>query len=216
MVETDFRKRAGRAVYSALFWLGLFLLTAARAPETDPPSMQQHCLACGKPTTESDPVLTVRGRTVALCAGHCKQMWDANPEQLFAKLQPAGALFTEERQPNAPLGDSVFWIGVFMVSALFSAAGSAYIAVNRGHFPANAFVIGLVGNLAGLLYLLFSLKRRSAPAEGIAITPGLTKTSVTHAPRACRDCGAPMHPSARKCSACGSEHEPLVGSEVPV
>ena len=172
------------------------------------------CLACGTGTRESDPSLTVRGRKVYLHSGHCEEGWLANPELMFAKLQPKSALFTEGEPPIWRGRTPWFWLGIYAVFGMISSAASAYLAVNRGQPPAVWFFAGLVGNLAALIVLYFIIPRQPAGSSTESILPGLTKVGVTRAPRSCDSCGETMHPSAANCPGCGAGLQPLFDSEV--
>ena len=172
-----------------------------------------HCLLCGRETTEGELVELHRGRRVAVCAD-CEEPWAEEKHVYFSRLQPKSALFQEAEEDRGPLSDPWFWVGVWMVAGLVSSAGAAYLAVNRGQPPVAWFFAGLVGNVAALAVLVFIIPRGDLATLPAGVPAGLAKVPVTREARVCTHCGASMHPSAGACSACGTAVEPLVESEV--
>ena len=173
------------------------------------------CVACGAPVEEGTEIPFHRGRAVPICEP-CLDMgaWEGKRDELFAKLQPKSALFTEASEETVPVLSGWFWFGVYVLAGLVCAAASAYLAVNRAQSPATWFFAGLFGNVAALVVLLFIIPKGDATLLPAGVPSGLAKVPTTREPVVCPSCGRENHPSAKNCSSCGAGLSPSVASEV--
>lgn len=172
----------------------------------------EECIACQ--TAITGPIQTVlyEGRRVHLHQGHCVDDWLGNTDTLFARLEARGALYDEHAVRGSGLGPGWLFFGVYVLAGLVFGAACSYLALGRGMNAVQWFALGFVFNIGALIgVMLRGGGDTSAYPSGIP--PGLRKIPMTRMPRSC-DCGAPNHPSARICSACGSALTTSIQSEV--
>lgn len=179
-----------------------------------PPKSGERCIVCGLSLTEHDVTLIVRGRRVPLK----RSMVDSflhNQELYFSKIQPKGALFQENfdipigvAQGGISLGWFVF--GMYVLVALLFGGISGCVAVSKGLKPIPHFFIGLFFSAFGYLYVL----ARPALVKKGDIPSGLVKVPTTSSPVPCPKCGNTNHPTAKQCTECGANFDPLYLSEV--
>jgi hypothetical protein len=174
----------------------------------------ERCTVCGAVLSEDDVALVVRGRRVPLDKDMVGEFLK-EPERYFAHLQPKGALFQENGDASGATalgGVSRGWFlaGLYVLVALVFAGLSGYAAVGKGLKPIPHFFIGLLFSLFGYLYVL-TRPAKAGPGE---VPRGLAKVPLTRDPVPCGSCGALNHPSAKRCSGCGTGLEPRVESEV--
>jgi ribosomal protein S27AE len=128
--------------------------------------------------------------------------------RMFRK--PRGALYDERPADAARPWATWFWVASYVLVGLLAGAAASNLAVNRGLPGWPWFLIGLLVNVLGVL-LVLGQRPRDAVSAPQGIPAGLRKVPVTRAPRACPECGALDHPSARVCGRCGHA---LVASSV--
>ncbi len=210
-------------VFLCLVFVGIWLFvpplwaqqkeTQSQYPSTSPKSGER-CIVCGVLLTENGIVLIVRGRRVPLKRAMVDSFL-SNQEKYFSQKQPKSALFQEEL--DVPVGVaqggislSWFLFGLYVLAALIFGGMSGYTAVSKGLSPIPHFLIGLLFNVFGYLYVL----TRKATVQKGEIPAGLVKVPITRTPVPCSECGRTNHPSARRCADCGADLEPKIESEV--
>jgi len=204
-----------------IFWCvlaGSLTLASAQVRDTggipykeERPQADDRCAVCGNSLDSNDVVLIIMGRRVPLKREMVAEFL-SHQDQYFSTMQPRGALFQEESTPAS--SDEVnffwFWVGLYVLVALVSAAVSAYTAVRKGLPPARFFLVGLLFSIPGCLYAL----AQSPQILTDVMHGAFPRVSVTHDPVLCPHCGAMNHPASRKCTTCGAELSPKVSSEV--
>ena len=196
------------ALFLATSWFG----PDARAQEQDP--VGRHCLLCDRELQPGDTSVVHRGREVHLCTGVCAEKFEDEPERHFVRSSPRGAFLQEDPVDAGPVKTPWFWLGIYGVAGLISAALSAYIAVNRAQPPLGWFFAGLFGNVAALVVVLLFVRRGDASLLPAGVPGGLNKVPTTRSPRVCPSCGRQNHPSASNCADCGAQVQADVVSEV--
>ncbi len=157
-----------------------------------------HCTVSGKPLDpKKDICLLISGRRVPLKKEALKIFLE-NPEKYFARVQPKGALFTEEMKTSGQLALGWFFLGLYVMLGLIFAALTAHTAVTKGISPTPWFFAGLLANAFGYLILLTKKSK-----GGAGIPKGLRKVPTTMQPIICSECGNENHPSAKRCLGCG-------------
>lgn len=206
-----------KLVLGLLATFGGTALAPVQQPGSSPTAAElegRHCSLCGEPLADGDVQVRHRGRSVPLCAGDCHAAFVADPDRHFASSSPRGSFLQEHPEAEEPVRRSWFWLGVWVVSALTSAAAGAYLAIDRAR-PAKAwFVAGLVGNVPTVLALALAVPRGDTSALPAGVPRGLGKVPTTRRPRPCERCGRSNHPAARCCVGCGAELEATAVSEV--
>lgn len=168
------------------------------------------CLVCGKPIGADDVVYLIHGQRVALHAVVCFGEFDKTPYKYLDMVEPHGAFLGMGGESQA-LSLGWFFLGLYILLGLIFAALCAHQAMRTGHSATAWFGAGLALNAVGYLLLI---TRRPGEMDGPEGVPaGLQKIPLTYSPRACPVCGAPNHPSATQCSACGAALEPQAPSE---
>jgi ribosomal protein L40E len=185
------------------------------APETTarrvPPRPGDVCMVCNQPIHDGDVVFSLRGHRIPIHLAELELDLRSQLLRLLGKKQPHGA-FLGAGPEERPLSWGWFLVGIYVLLGLVFAAASAHRAFHAGRNALAWFFIGLVLNIAGWLLLLL---QRARPVEAPAGVPaGLSKIARTRRPEICPRCGAPNHPSAERCSACGGALAPKIVSEV--
>jgi predicted nucleic acid-binding Zn ribbon protein len=173
-----------------------------------PAEYGEHCLICGMQLTADDVALIYRGRRVPLKRAMVEQFLQ-DPDRYFFKLEPRAALFDEHAVVRRRLQTGWLVVGFAILTSLLFAGLSAHQAVRKGLQPVPWFFAGLAFNAFGYLMIL---TRKGTP--GSDVPEGWAKVRLTAEPVHCRNCGAEIHPSARRCPFCGRETTPVVSSEV--
>ena len=167
-----------------------------------------HCTVSGEPLGPGDVCLLVDGRRVPL-KKEAVDIFLNNQEKYFSKLQPKSALFTESMGNSKKLSIKWFIFGIYILVGLFFAALTSHAAVGKGLKPIPWFFTGLFFNAFG--YLAVLMKK----SEDVNNVPGgFTKVPLTSAPAVCPGCGYENHPTAKKCSGCGTGLTPQDRSEI--
>ncbi len=169
------------------------------------------CLTCGKPISGQDVTYLVDGQRVAVHAEPCLGILAAAPAKWLAKLKPRGA-FLDASAAKIGLSSNWLYFGSYILIGLIFGALAAHRAFHVGRNPLAWLGIGLAVNLPGFIILLALPKQQVHALAGVPA--GLAKIALTYSPEACPACGAENHPSARRCSGCGSNLTPRVVSEV--
>ncbi|RMD95267.1 MAG: hypothetical protein D6813_00655 [Calditrichaeota bacterium] len=166
------------------------------------------CIVSGKKLGPDDICLEIRGRRIPL-KREALEIFLRDPEKYFAKVQPRGALFTEELKESASLSLGWFFFGLYVLAGLIFAAITAQTAVGKGLPPLRWFFAGLVVNVVA--FLIVFCKRRD---KNVHVPKGLRKVPSTAEPVPCPGCGSQNHPAAEKCLDCGHPLTPKTQSEV--
>jgi len=176
----------------------------------------ERCIICGKKLdgAKGDSAFIIHGRRVPLKAMMVDSFMN-NQEKYFAKLEPKGALFQEEFEAGGSValgGISSAWFlaGLYVFVALIFGGLSGCTAVAKGLRPMPHFFIGFVFSALGFLYVL----TRPSKVRAGEVPGGLVKVPATYEPVPCPDCGTTNHPSAKRCSGCDAELQPLIQPEI--
>lgn len=177
------------------------------------PGDGERCLVCGERIYGEDVVeIRYQGRTFHVAKPFLGD-FQGDPARYFAKLQARSALFDEESLAGSrPLALGWFWMGVYVLAGLICSAMCGYVAVCKALSPLPWFFAGLVGNVAGVVLVLF-VPRGDDSALPAGIPRGLCKVPTTRSPRACPTCRATNHPCAETCGSCGSPLKPSAVAE---
>jgi hypothetical protein len=189
------------------------LLESQEYPSQAPRSGDR-CFICGAALSQSDVVLTIKGRRVPLKQAMVDSFLQ-NQDHYFAALQPRAALFQENAQADGRVsqgGISTGWFlfGLYVLAMLLFAGLSGYSALAKGLPAVSNFFLGLLLGPVGYLFVL----TRSASSNAMVIPRGLAKIPATHEPVVCPACSATNHPAARQCLDCGGELTPKYQPEV--
>jgi hypothetical protein len=157
---------------------------------------------------EKDAVYQVRGQRIAIHQHEVNTDLRAQLAGLIAELEPRAALFGTQ---NGSLSNAWLYFGLYVLVGLAFGALCAHRALISGYGPLGWFGLGMLFNVFAYGALLTRPRREIVAPAGIP--GGLGKIAATYPPVVCR-CGAENHPSARKCSTCGSALEPRAVSEV--
>ncbi len=182
--------------------------TAVRQVE---PRSDDICLVCDRPVGQRDVVYLVNGQRAAVHLGVCDAKFLKDPWHFLALLQPRGA-FLGVGSAGQSLSPAWFLLGIYILIGLTFAALCAHRALHTGHSAVTWFGIGLGFNLLGYLLLLTRPRKEVRSPAGVA--KGLSKIAATYQPLACPQCGNLNHPSASRCSECGTTLQPTIVSEV--
>ncbi len=175
------------------------------------PGRGEQCLVSGAPVNEGDVVeIRCNGRIFHVNALAIED-FRADPESFFRQLEARSALFDERSVENA---GSPFWMwaGLYVLAGLVGAAICGYVAVAKALSPLPWFFAGLAGNVAAVAVVL-AAPRGDASNLPAGIPGGLSKVPLTRIPSQCAACGAPNHPAADSCSACGIQLKASIESE---
>jgi hypothetical protein len=167
------------------------------------------CIICDIPLKEgSGLALLIKGRRVTIDLNHFQE-FITNQVKYFAKVEPQGALFQESAVLPHAIQYGWFIVGMWIFTALISAAICCNVAMRKGLRASLWFFRGLLFHFIGLLWVIN--KKGTAKAQPLPI---LGKIPLTSQPVKCPKCQALNHPAASKCSKCHSELTPLQESEV--
>lgn len=206
----------------ALLWMGL-LLAVAVAPfveaSIEPPvrltpdeSVLPTPLRCpvdGDTVESRENGVMWQGRRYYMDSEACLQKFMADPETYAKRIEPRAALVSAPRTDQPSYSTSVLFLSLLVVAGLVSGAITSYVAVQKGLSGFNWFVLGFALNVIAVVMVFFCRGR-----EMLFQTKGLCKTPRTHAPVVCPHCGISNHPSAARCSGCGTVLDPKVQSDV--
>ena len=167
-----------------------------------------HCIVSGKPLGPDDICLLVDGRRVPM-KKEALNIFLSNQEKYFSRLQPKGALFTEDMRKFKILSIGWFLFGIYVLIGLIFAALTSHAAVGKGLKPIPWFFAGFLFNVLG--YLAIVTKKSEASGD---IPEGFRKVPLTSQPSVCLGCGYENHPSAKNCSSCGVALNPREASEI--
>ena len=171
---------------------------------------KDRCTVSKELLNSDDVCLIVRGRRVPL-KKEAVDIFLNNPEKYFASLQPKSALFTEDMREKQVLSSLWFWLGIYVIIGLVSAAITAHKAVERGIRPSTWFFVGLLLSVLGIIIVTLLTK----PSENLGNIPkGLAKVPLTSAPSVCAGCGYENHPSAKTCLMCKNPLQPNTISDI--
>ena len=183
----------------------MFSLTVPVRPGVD------RCVVCLKLLAVGDKVYLVEGQRVGIKGMMEDQLFD-DPWKYVASLKPRGGLFGGEMAPGSGISDAWLLLGMYVLLGLAFSAVCAHRALNTGQTTVFWFFVGLFFNAFGYLALLLrSVDQKAAPPPKYS---GVVKIPSTAEPQSCPACNALNHPSAAKCSSCGSLLTPASVSEV--
>lgn len=194
---------------AALVLVLVFQLRAQDAPQRHRPAKEgEICVVCNNRASGRDACYLAGGQQIVVHAADCCEgEFLRHPGKYLAALRPNQILFSV--WPRAGLASPWFWFGVSVLAGLVFGGLSAHTALATGRAPLPWFLAGLFFSLAAYGYLL-TARAVSNPV----LPPGLRKLPPTREPVPCPRCGAGNHPSARNCSTCGGELNPVAPSEV--
>ena len=169
------------------------------------------CVVCLKLLAVGDKVYLVEGQRVGVKGMMDDQLF-GDPWKYIAGLKPRGGLFGGEMAPGSGISYAWLVLGMYVLLGLAFSAVCAHRALNTGQAPVLWFLVGFFFNAFGYLALLLRSvdQKAAAPAK----YSGVVKIPSTAEPQSCPDCNALNHPSAAKCSSCGSLLTPASVSEV--
>ncbi len=169
------------------------------------------CVVCLKLLAVGDKVYLVEGQRVGV-KGMMEDQLFADPWKYIAVLKPRGGLFGGEMGPATDISDAWLLLGMYVLLGLAFSAVCAHRALNTGQATVAWFLGGLFFNAFAYLALLLRSVDQKAAVPGKY--SGVVKIPSTAEPQSCPACNALNHPSAAKCSRCGSLLTPAAVSEV--
>ena len=167
------------------------------------------CIICDIPIKEGTGLaLLIKGRRVTIDLDHFQE-FITNQAKYFAKLEPHGALFQESAVLPHAMKYGWFIAGLWIFTALISAAICCNVALKKGLRASPWFFRGLLFHFMGIVWV--TLIKSTAQDRTI---PTFGKIPKTSKPVKCPTCQALNHPAARQCSKCHSELIPIQESEI--
>ena len=174
----------------------------------------EQCLVCNKSVFDMNVVeVRYKGRVFHVADGKMFQVFQADPQTYFRKLQARSVLFDEMAVQSRQMSMGWLGLGLYVLLGLITGAACAYVAIAKGLRPVPWFFGGLFGSVVAIVAVFAAPTRRDLTAPA-GIPSGLAKVPTTYGPQKCNGCGSENHPSATKCSGCGSTLTATVESEV--
>jgi YHS domain-containing protein len=167
------------------------------------------CPVDGESVESREHGLTWQGRRYYMDSEVCLREFMADPETFAKRIEPRAALLSAPRTDQPSYSPRVLYVSLLVVIGLVSGAVTSYVAVQKGLSGMTWFALGFVLNVFGIVMVLFCRGR-----ETLFRTAGLCKTPQTFTPTPCPHCGKTNHPSAARCSGCGTTLSPAVESDV--
>jgi hypothetical protein len=167
------------------------------------------CIICDIPIKEgSGLALLIKGRRVTIDLDHLPE-FIKNQTKYFTELEPHGALFQESAVLPQTLKYGWFITGLWIFTALITAAVCCNVALKKGLHPTVWFIRGFLLHFIGIFWIMS--KRITTTQQKL---PAFGKIADTSRPVECHACRALNHPAASKCSTCQSKLIPTEESEV--
>ncbi len=166
------------------------------------------CVVSGAIMTIDDVTLLIKGRRIPFKTAGIAAFMN-NPEKYISKLQAKGSFISEPDMTAGGISYIWFYIGVYVLWSLVFSALSANTALMKGLSIKKWFIIGLLTNIVGYIYLL---TRKTT--DDVVIAKGMGRPFLTTQPISCPDCGYENHPVANKCLECGKELTPKQESDM--
>ncbi len=166
------------------------------------------CVVCNNRVGGKDACYLAGGQEIVVhAADSCEGEFLRHPGKYLASLRPNDILFAV--WPRSGMATPWFWFGIYVLVGLLFGGLSAHKAIATGRAPLAWFLAGFFFSVVAYGYLL-----AARPRGPVTLPAGLRKIPTTREPLPCPKCGSGNHPSARNCSACGSELKPMAPSEV--
>jgi hypothetical protein len=165
------------------------------------------CQVCNNRVSGKDACYLADGQRIVLHSEECQAAFLEHPGKYLATIRPNQILFSVWSRSG--LSANWFWAGLYVLAGLLFGGLCAHRAIGTGRNALAWFLIGFFLLLAGYALALFA-----KPRSAVQVPSGLGKVAATSAPVSCPRCGTGNHPSARNCSSCGGELNPLAPSEV--
>lgn len=167
------------------------------------------CIICDIPIKDGTGLaLLIKGRRVTIDLNHLQE-FITNQAKYFAKPEPQGALFQESAVLLNAINYGWFIAGLWIFTALISAAICCNVAFKKGLSASSWFFRGLLLHFIGIVWVI--LKKEITQDQTI---PAFGKIPETSKPVKCPKCQALNHPAANSCSKCHSDLIPIQESEV--